>query len=158
MRYSTTQQFQLINFHDSVIDKIEHEHKTINLHLAFANLHAGHIENTKNNAVSIKPCILTFTGIKSTEAKVFDDKGKVYRKHPEPASPLDSEILETSILSPNGAFADSGLTGYGLKGFHAAGWSEWEIWCEGFELQWDVFDGEAWWVNWPPISKGPNAE
>ncbi|MEP3890417.1 MAG: hypothetical protein ABJN69_08105 [Hellea sp.] len=57
---------------------------------------------------------------------------------------MDKEILEASILSPKDPH-----TGFSLKGFHAAGWAEWEIWCEGFELQWNAFDGEAWWVNWP---------
>ncbi|MEP3890418.1 MAG: hypothetical protein ABJN69_08110 [Hellea sp.] len=72
MKYCTTQQFELINFHDSVIDKIEHGHKTIKLHLGFANLHEAHKENTSDTAVGIKPCILIFTGVKSTEARVFD--------------------------------------------------------------------------------------
>jgi len=141
MKHHTKKEFELIDLHDSLIEKIERHNEDINIFLAFANLRAEHSANTHGPGVSIEPCILTFKTIISESAKVFNEDKKTFEHHPDPTQPLGNEILEASNRA-------EGVTCYTLKGFHRLGWSEWDIYCHEFELKWDRFDGDAWWVNW----------
>lgn len=145
MKYHTNKEFELINLHDSKIDKIEYDNRNINLFLTSANLYADHSANINKEATCIKPCALIFHGIISADAKVFNEQKREFENHPEPDEPLDNEIIEVSVINKT-----TDVTCYIIKGFHNAGCSEWEICCEGFELQWEEFNGDAWWVNWPP--------
>jgi hypothetical protein len=144
MKYRTDKEFELINLHDSRIEKIECDKNTIKLYLTFANLYSGHSANIHNEAACIKPCILIFHGVISTLAMVFSEENRIYEEHPEPDKPIKNEIMEASIKE-----IKDDETCFLLTGFHKAGWSKWEICSKSFELQWGEFSGDAWWVNWP---------
>ena len=94
-------------------------------------------------AKCIGPCLLSFINVKSSVAKLFNEKTRDFSEHPDPTKPLDHEIIEAyEVLLPNGEMQ------YVLTGFHKAEWSEWHIQCAGFKLHWEGELGNAWFVNW----------
>ena len=55
---------------------------------------------------------------------------------------LADEAKETTI--------NGGLKEYTLGGMCDHGWSDWIIRCSGFKLLWQEFNGDSWFVDWPP--------
>ena len=145
MKYQTHNQFEHLNFHDSIVSGISKNETEIIIDLEFANILAEHSENPYSTAKNIEPCKLVFLNVKEVVANLYIENRENLHVHPTPDKPLTEEIVEAKETTING-----GLKEYTLGGMCDHGWSDWIIRCSGFKLLWQEFNGDSWFVDWPP--------
>ena len=138
---STTERFDLLDFHDATIEEIIVAGSTIEIRLGFANIMESHPSNPYAVAKCIENCTLLFESVKEATANLYSDSEKKFVPHPDPTAPIEWEILEAEEMPGKG---------FSLKGMHSLGWSEWLIFCPEFQLNWVAFSNDAWFVNRPP--------
>lgn len=93
----------------------------------------------------MKPVVLSFFGVVDSRPEVFDQQNGQFLAHPEPDFPLSNDILEARREEET----QGEYNRFTLAGFHRFGWTEWHIRAVGFEVSWEEFSGDAWFVNWP---------
>ena len=136
MRYQTQEQFEHLDFHDSIVSGISKRESEITIDLEFANILPEHNENPYKTAKNIEPCKLIFLNVKEAVANLYIETRDNQHVHPTPDKPLTEEILEArETVIP------CGLTEYTLGGMCDHGWSDWIIRCSGFKLLWQEFNG-----------------
>jgi len=145
--WSTNTNFDMLDFHDAPIISVSMEEFEITLELEFCNILAGYPANSFEVAQCCKGSKLRFLSVVASKAMVFEGTRRLFVPHPEPNWPIDAEILE-AVESES---EESALNQqFKLSGMHKAGWSEWTIECASFELLWQEFSGDAWFVKRPP--------
>jgi hypothetical protein len=135
-----TGSFELIDLHDAPVVASTRGDREIRIELRYVNLAGRHPANTSGKAVRVGPCTLSFHGVVTAEAKLFDDATRLWVAHPTPDTPFDGDIIRARV-EPAGE-----VHRFVLEGMHRAGWSEWHIVAEGVTLAWDGVLGDAWYV------------
>ncbi|MGK0290089.1 MAG: hypothetical protein ACI86H_001544 [bacterium] len=140
--FKTTQNFDKIDFHDSVIEEITFNDLAITLKVDLCNILQNHPKNPFSEARCCSPCVLTIQGVQESNPLLFSEKEHNFSPHPFPQSPLDGEIMEAT-----GKIQEDGLHKFHYSGWHKAGWTEWVIIAESFELEWKEMEKHAWFVG-----------
>ncbi len=138
---STSEQFDLVDFHDAPLVGVTRRDGTLRLDLRFVNLLERHPANAAGHAVTVGSCTLVLHGVHVEEPRLFDDATREWLVHSYPLAPLDAEIVGASREAAGAAWR------YRFSGMHRAGWSEWDIVAEGFTLVWEEVLGGAWFVK-----------
>ena len=138
---STSEQFDLLDFHDSPIEHVTRDADALRIDLRFVNLLEHHPANAAGHAVAVGSCTLVLHEVHVEEARLFDDATREWRVHTAPRTPLEAEIVDARREAAGTAWR------YRFSGMHRAGWSEWDIVAEGFTLVWKEVLGSAWFVK-----------
>lgn len=123
---NTSVKFELISFHDSIIQEFSRVGDSIYLKINACVLLPNH-PLSDNQVVHINGCELYLKGVLDKKLEWWNDSTEA-KNHPNPNEPL-STITNTD-------FSDDT---YKLEGFDSdSNWVEWWFIATEFELKWDI--------------------
>ncbi|WP_151736791.1 hypothetical protein [Paenibacillus tengchongensis] len=138
-RYTATDEtFDLLDFHDAVIDSIQVSDHEIVVELEAVNILAGHPLNPYSVAKSTDYCRLIFAHPSLSHATLFQEE-KPHRRM-ECTDLQDMEILQFERREQEECYL------YIILGLDSH-FCKWVIQAKGFSLHWSEFNGDAWFVD-----------
>ncbi|WP_379136712.1 hypothetical protein [Paenibacillus sp. sgz500958] len=142
-KYSTTDEyFDLLDFHDAVVEKIQVMENQIVVEIESINILAGHPLNPYEVAKNTDKCSLIFVHPISSEATLFlEDKNL---RHIESTDFKELEILKFDRYKQNDGYL------YEIFGSDNT-FCEWKVQAKGLILDWNDYVGDAWFVGWEGV-------
>jgi hypothetical protein len=140
--HRTGECFSALYFHDSPIQKITFSGSEITIELDFAHVLIEHPWNHTDRHICVDSVRLRFLGVTSSKATLNRSVPGDPAEHPDPTNPLNEDLLETSE-DLRGDYSEYTLSG----GYHSemiAGWVEWKIVANGFEVSWKSWGSKTW--------------
>ncbi|WKA59207.1 hypothetical protein QWY16_03375 [Planococcus shenhongbingii] len=155
-KFKTTEEhFNLFDFHDCHIKRIEEENGNIVLEFAYVYISEQHPLNPYPVAKSTGPCKATFTDVSTHQAILYIEaqpaaiyiEGKETEFEEVPVSLID--LAQMEIVKSAKKANEKGF----IFDFFGIDWKTSEfcglaIKAEGFILEWGEFEEDAWYVNW----------
>lgn len=112
---SSSERFDLINFHDSPVTAAGRRDAIVWLELRYVHLAAEHPGNASDQPIRVGPCTVAFHGVRSVDARLFDDATREWVVHPAPEMPLDGDIIQARTEGVGAAHR------YVFDGMHTSG-------------------------------------